>query len=136
VFGLGALLHDLLLGRPPWSATTVGEVALEMDHRGDVDLAEHRGGLGRSLTAVLEKALSASPERRYASMSEFGSDLRAVREHRPVAARSRSSLERLVVVARRRPARTAAILALVLAVIVGTFAWLQNLTVASERRER
>ena len=86
VYGLGALLHQLLLGVPPqWAdgagacrdPSAVGRATRDAGLR-----AQLRGDLG----AILRKALEARPEDRYAGAAELADDLAAWRDGRPVRA--------------------------------------------------
>lgn len=87
VYGLGALLHQLLLGEPPqWpdgadacrDPATLGRALADPALR-----AQLRGDLG----AILRKSLSARPEDRYPGAAELAADLCAWRDGFPVRAR-------------------------------------------------
>lgn len=88
VYGLGALLHQLLLGVPPqWAegASACREPSALGRATGDARLrSELRGDLG----AILRKALEARPEDRYAGAADLADDLAAWCEGRPVHARA------------------------------------------------
>jgi len=93
VYGLGALLHQLLLGVPPqWP---------EGAPAGHAPACRDPAGLGRALSdpglrawlrgdlgAILRKALEARPEDRYVGAAELADDLAAWRDGRPVRARA------------------------------------------------
>lgn len=74
VFALGVLLHELVTGERPERLANGGMAVASLD---DGELA-----------AILEKALAAAPERRYGSVEELNDDVKALLEHRPVAARA------------------------------------------------
>ncbi|HYP07859.1 MAG TPA: protein kinase [Bryobacteraceae bacterium] len=73
VYSLGAVLHCLLLGKP---ANGTRQDVLPTDIEGDVQY-------------VLQTAMQADPQDRYATVAEFSDDLRACLESRPVRARRR-----------------------------------------------
>jgi hypothetical protein len=86
VFGLGAVLYELLTGRPPHAGATRGEV-LEHAKRGAVTPPRHLSPrIPRRLEAVCLKALAAAPENRYTTPLEFAAALRQAIEPTPVAA--------------------------------------------------
>lgn len=95
VYGLGALLHRLLLGVPPqWpegadacrDPATLGRAADDPALR-----AQLRGDLG----TILRKALAARTEDRYPGAAELAADLAAWREGRPVRAHAGGAFYRL-----------------------------------------
>ena len=87
VYGLGALLHHLLLGVPPqWPerGDACRDPALVGHAATDAALRKRlRGDLG----LILRKALAAQLTERYPGAAELAADLRAWRESRPVQAR-------------------------------------------------
>jgi serine/threonine-protein kinase len=94
VYGLGALLYQLLCGRPPRTAGAEPGAEVTLPSRavldpsfGD-DAARHarRRALAGDLDAVLMRALDPAPEQRYAGAAEFAADLERWLEGRPVAA--------------------------------------------------
>lgn len=87
VYGLGALLHQLLLGVPPqWPEG--GDACRDPAQVGRASTdAALRSRLRGDLGLVLRKALAAQPAARYPGAAELAADLRAWREGRPVQAR-------------------------------------------------
>ncbi|MBB1061840.1 serine/threonine-protein kinase [Marilutibacter spongiae] len=88
VFGLGSLLHLLLVGRPPLFDASAADAecrapATLLDRRND---RNRRRLLGGDLGAILQRALARDPARRYPGAAELAMDLRAWREGRPVSA--------------------------------------------------
>jgi len=87
VYGLGAILYELLTGRPPHAAPTL---TATLDH---VRTGEPEPATGLNprvdadLDAVCRKCLATDPARRYASAADLADDLRRYREGRPTAAR-------------------------------------------------
>jgi len=75
VYGLGALLYEVLTGRPPfqgdnWMATMAGH--LQADPK---PLRSHRKDVPPALEAVVLKAMRRYPEHRYQSAAELLLDL-------------------------------------------------------------
>lgn len=113
VFGLGAILHELLAGAPPEENVTTGP-------GGTLAHAP------RDLAVITAKCLAPEPAARYASALALADDLHAWLEGRPVAARPVSALGQAWAWARRNPAlagvSAAALVALVAVAAVSTVA--------------
>ncbi|WP_374602644.1 protein kinase [Arenimonas sp.] len=114
VYGLGALLHTLLLRAPPVLPDSADTAVLPGDCR-----------LPADLQAVLRQALAREPGQRYAGAAELAADLRAWLDGKPVKARRGGSGYRLRRWIRRHPLPAALAAALVasIAVGVGTSLW-------------
>lgn len=104
VYGLGAILYELLCGRPPFR----GESAIETLQQ--VLLAEpasiHRvaPGVPRDLATICSKCLERAPGRRYRTALALAEDLRRYLSDRPIEARPATKLERGWRWCRRNPA--------------------------------
>jgi serine/threonine protein kinase len=80
VFGLGAVLFDLLTGRPPRAAETIGEL-LKRARQGDVDAAGLSDtSIPPELAAICLKALSTDPQQRHDSAESLSAALEAWRD--------------------------------------------------------
>ena len=90
VYSLGVLTYVLLCGKSPYPARSSERLALQNAVvAGDLlppPPAVVRA-LGADIEAVLLRAMSRDPERRYATPQGLAEDLTAVLEHRPVRAR-------------------------------------------------
>jgi len=121
VYQLGAVLYEVLAGRPPFGTRdgSVHELETAILER---DPAPLTGELRGDLDAIARKALSKEPEARYASAQAFADDIRRHLSGQPVIARRQTigyRARRLV--RRHRAAFTAAAAASVLlAGYVGT----------------
>jgi serine/threonine protein kinase len=95
VYALGAILYELLTGRPPFKGTTPAET-LDMVRRQDVVPPRRlQPGLPRDLEAVCLKCLEKDPRRRYADASTLADDLRRVLGREPTRARPPGLIRRL-----------------------------------------
>ena len=111
IYALGAILFELLSGRPPFRGRTPGET-LDFIRGGDPPSLYRRvPGLPGDLAAVCRKAMQRNPRNRYRTALEFAEDLRAFVSCRPVQAWKPGAVGRLALWTRRRP--LAAILLLV-----------------------
>ncbi len=116
VYALGAILYELLTGRPPFQAPTVYETIQQVVAEEPVPPSRRRPGLPRDLEVICLKCLRKEPARRYASAAALAEELRRYLDGEPIEARPAGRLERGVKWLRRHP--TAALLLLTL--LVGT----------------
>jgi len=102
VYGLGAVLYELLTGQPPFqsSRTHLLRQVLEDDPRAPSTL---RSAVPKELEAISLKCLEKRPGSRYASAQEIAEELRSFLEGRPVRARPVGPIQRTAKVVRRRP---------------------------------
>lgn len=115
VYGLGAILYELLTSRPPVERGP-WEVMLERVRTQD-PVAPRRlhPALSRDLEAVCLKCLEKDPRQRYPSAGALADDLRRWLEGRPTVARPLSWAGRVGRAARRHPFAAAAVLLLLIA---------------------
>lgn len=107
VYALGAILYELLTGRPPCpSDGPLGDVLNRIAHEDPpapsslMSRAAGRPGLA-DLDAIVLKALDKSPDRRYATAADMAADIRRYLDDEPVTARAAGAWLRLRKFARR-----------------------------------
>jgi eukaryotic-like serine/threonine-protein kinase len=118
-YALGAVLYDLLTGRPPFHGATPFGTVLDVLGREPVRPRRLAPGLPRDLEAVCLKCLEKEPARRYPSAAELADDLDRWLRGEPVRARPVSAVARLRRWARRHPLPAALAGALVVSILVG-----------------
>ena len=126
VYALGAILYEMLTGRPPFRAETSTGTLQQVLHEDPVPPSRLNPGVPRDLATICLKCLSKEPQRRYASAAALAEDLRRFLRGEPIAARPAGPLERLARWARRSPAAAAllAVTLLVAITVLGAGGWL------------
>jgi len=131
VYALGATLYTLLTGRPPFQAASVIETLDLVRTREPAPPKTLVPGLPRDLETIALTCLRKDPRRRYASAEALADDLERWLDGFPIRARAVGAAERTWKWARRRPALTA-LLGVVLLAMVG----LSALSVVALDREQ
>ncbi|MDY0748862.1 serine/threonine-protein kinase [Paucibacter sp. R3-3] len=72
IYSLGAVLYNLIAGRPPFDAPNQMALMHQIYHQAPASLADLRGGVTRELDAVIAKALAKHPNERYPDWDSFG----------------------------------------------------------------
>jgi serine/threonine protein kinase len=118
VYALGAILYEMITGRPPFRAETAGDTVLQVLSDDPVSPVRFQPKMPRDLETICLKCLHKIPSHRYVSAEALAEDLRRFLAGEPIQARPVGLWERGLKWARRRPA-VAALLAVASVVLLG-----------------
>ncbi len=119
VYSLGAILYELLTGKPPFRGGSVMETLLHVLEREPVAPSQVKRGIDRDLETICLKCLQKDPSHRYGSADALADDLERWLCNEPILARRSTLLERCTKWARRRPAIASLTLLLILVAVAG-----------------
>lgn len=124
IYGLGAVLYQLLTGHPPFAGGTTYEtikLLLETEPRQPRVLNPK---IDRDLSTICQKCLEKDPKRRYSSALALAEDLEHWFKHEPIQARPTGVFARAKKWLRRNPSSALLAVSLItLAAAAGWIAW-------------
>lgn len=124
VYALGAILYEMLTGRPPFRADTMLHTLQQVTTLEPVPPSQLQPTVPRDLETICLKCLQKEPMRRYRSAQELADDIARFQRHMPIRARRASPVERTIKWVRRRPASAALVVVGVLAVAALSGLWI------------
>jgi tetratricopeptide (TPR) repeat protein len=121
IYALGAILYELVTGRPPHQATSPVDTLVQVRLAEPIPPRRLQAGLPRDLDTICLKCLRKAPERRYLSAAALADDLHCFLAGKPIQARPVGVWEIGWRWCRRNP-QAAGLLALLLLALVGGMA--------------
>ncbi|MBI1191092.1 MAG: protein kinase [Tepidisphaera sp.] len=135
IYSLGAVLYEMLTGRPPFRADTPTETQRQLLSEEPARPSHLNSKIPRDLETICLKCLNKDPERRYLTAASLGADLQRYLRGETITARRASSLERASKWAHRKPAHALALAtsALLVLGVLGAGAWALARTAETSR---
>src|SRR5215471_14575489 len=120
VYGLGAVLYQLLTGHPPFAGGTTYETVRMVLETQPRQPRLYNAKADRDLETICLRCLEKEPARRYATAEAVAEEIERFLRHEPIQSRRSSRLECVWRWCRRKPLVASLVAALILVVAIGS----------------
>ncbi|MBL9116975.1 MAG: serine/threonine protein kinase [Verrucomicrobiaceae bacterium] len=103
VYALGAILYQMLTGRPPFLASSAAETMMQVVQREPSAPSRFNADIPRALETICLKCLEKEPARRYATARELGEELARFLKGEPILAQPASFMRKTATWLRQHP---------------------------------
>ncbi len=134
VYSLGAVLYEMLTGRPPFTGETMMNIVMKVIHDEPVPPRRLNRRLHRDIQTIVLKAMEKEPARRYQRMGELGADIRRYMAGEMIAARPAGPVRRTGKYLRKH--KTTVLVGISIALIASLISGLIIYTVIREQDQR
>lgn len=135
IYSLGAILYEMLTGRPPFRAENAVETLRQVLEEDPVPPSRLNPKVPCDLETICLTCLRKEPQKRYQSSRAFAEDLHRFLNGEPIHARPAGVIERAYKSVRRRPAQAAAWAGAAVAIgaVLGSLLWMASQDAAIDR---
>jgi eukaryotic-like serine/threonine-protein kinase len=120
VYSLGAILYEMLTGRPPFLGETPLDTLQQVVSQDPVPPTRLAPRVPKDLETICLKCLQKEPQRRYESGAALADDLQRFLEYRPIVGQPAGAMTRLASWRRRNPLIAALVIAVFVLFAAGT----------------
>lgn len=120
VYALGAILYELVTGRPPFKAATTLDTILQVIRDEPVAPRQLNSRVPADLETICQRSLEKDPDHRYQTATELAAELRRFQNDEPIQARPISRVARAWRWCRRYPTVAGLVAAVFLVMVLGT----------------
>ncbi len=122
IYGLGAILYEMLTGKPPFTGPTISAILKQIIENDPIPPFKLVSKLPNSLSAICLKCLEKSPINRYQSAKELAEDLQRWLDNKPTKARLPGPITQVTRWARKNPVKTLSFVSF--CILTGAFVFL------------